>query len=304
MKIALIDIDSKIPNIALMKLSAYHKNKGDAVEFWKGVFFNDEYDKIYASKVFDFSSLPKGLDTKTIIGGTGYDLNIKLPNEIEYLCPDYSLYPNCDYSLGFITRGCSRNCSFCKVPKKEGKIKFNQSWENFKNPNGKYWVFLDNNILAYENHLDILKELNERRMIIDFNQATDIRLVTEENAKILAEIKWHSYYRFSFDWVFLDKQIIEKVKLLNNFGLSTSKMFCFILIGYNTTMEEDLYRVELCRRLKINPFVMPFNKFDKYQKDFSRWVNHKAIFKTVQWKDYKKKQWKKINIIGQQNLFD
>src|SRR3989304_2030944 len=188
MKIGLIDVDSKIPNIALMKLSTFHKGIGDTVEFWKGTFFNDIYDKIYASKVFDFSSLPNGLDKKTIIGGTGYDLTIKLPDDVEYLCPDYSLYPNCDYS---------------------------------------------------------------------------IRLVTEENAKILATIKWHSFYRFSFDWVFLDKQIIEKVKLLNNFGLSSYKIFCFILIGYNTTVEEDLYRVELCRELKINPFVMPYNKFDK-----------------------------------------
>ena len=302
MKIGLIDVDSKIPNIALMKLSTFHKGIGDTVEFWKGTFFNDIYDKIYASKVFDFSSLPNGLDKKTIIGGTGYDLTIKLPDDVEYLCPDYSLYPNCDYSIGFITRGCNRNCSFCKVPKKEGKIRFNQSWENFKNSNGKYWVFLDNNILAYENHLDILKEINERKMVIDFNQATDIRLVTEENAKILATIKWHSFYRFSFDWVFLDKQIIEKVKLLNNFGLSSYKMFCFILIGYNTTVEEDLYRVELCRELKVNPFVMPYNKFDKYQKDFSRWVNHKAIFKSVAWEDYKKKNWKMPTVNDQQKL--
>lgn len=291
MKIGLVDVDSKIPNIALMKLSTYHKINGNIVEFWKGVFFNDEYDKIYASKVFDFSKLPNGLDKKTIIGGTGYDLSIKLPDYIEYLCPDYFLYPNCDYSIGFITRGCNRNCSFCKVPKKEGKIKFNQSWEKFKNPKGKYWVFLDNNILAYEDHISILKEIIEQKMIIDFNQATDIRLVNEENAELLAKIKWYTYYRFSFDWVFLDKIVIEKVKLLNNFGLSSYKMFCFILIGYNTTIEEDLYRVELCRELKINPFVMPYDKFNKYQKDFARWVNHKAIFKSVKWEEYKKINW-------------
>lgn len=288
MKIALMDIDSKIPNLALMKLSSHHKKMGDSVLFYEGPFYDNSYDKIYASKVFDFTPFPQYMPKNCIIGGTGYDLNIKLPDEIESLCPDYSLYPDCDYSIGFITRGCNRNCKFCKVPKKEGKIRFNQYWEDFRNLKGTWWMFLDNNILAYENHLDILKEIQTKEMIIDFNQATDIRLVTEENAKILAKIKWNTYYRFSFDWVFLDKVVKEKVKLLNNFGLQSYKMFCFVLIGYNTTPEEDLYRVELCRELKINPFVMPFNKFDKYQKNFSRWVNHKAIFKSVKWSDYKK----------------
>lgn len=294
MNIGLIDIDSSIPNIALMKISTYHKNLKDNVEFWQGPLFTYKYDKIYASKIFDFTKYPYGFPKNCTLGGIGYDLNIILPNEIEYLCPDYSLYPTCNYSIGFITRGCNRNCKFCKVPTKEGKIKFNQMWDSFKNPNGKWWMFLDNNILAYENHINILKEIVEKKMIIDFNQATDIRLVNEQNAEYLVKIKWNTYYRFSFDWVFLDKIIQEKAKMLLELGMSPYKMFCYVLIGYNTTFEEDLYRVELLRKLKINPFVMPYNKFDYYQKIFSRWVNHKAIFKSVKWVDYKKFNYKNI----------
>ncbi len=287
MKIGLIDIDSKIPNLALMKLSSYHKAKGDQVEWWKGVLFHKQYDKVYASKVFDFSKLPYDLPKEVEIGGSGYDLKKILPDDIEYLRPDYSLYPDCDYSIGFITRGCHRKCKFCKVPEKEGKIRYNQHWGGFCNfQKGKYWVFLDNNILAYNKHEQVLSEIIERKMKIDFNQATDIRLVNESNAKLLAKIKWNTFYRFSFDWINLENIIREKVALLIENGLRTYKMFCFVLIGYNTTEKEDLYRVEMLRDLKIDPFVMPYNKSDRYQKRLARWVNHKAIFKSVKWENY------------------
>lgn len=287
MKIGLIDIDSKIPNIALMKLSAYHKAKGDNVEWWKGTLFHKRYDKVYASKVFDFSKLPIDIPKDVEIGGTGYDINKKLPDEIEYLCPDYSLYPECDYSIGFLTRGCIRKCKFCKVPEKEGDIKFSQWMYGFENLKGQYWVFLDNNILAYENAIEILNEIIKFKMKVDFNQATDIRLVTPQIAELLAKVKWNTFYRFSFDHVNLDKIVKEKVALLTKHGLRPYKMFCFVLIGFNTTPEEDLYRVELLRSLKVDPFAMPYNKFDSYQKKFARWVNHKAIFKSVKWEDYK-----------------
>ena len=147
-------------------------------------------------------------------------------------------------------------------------------------------MFLDNNILAYTDCNSFLQYIIDQKLKVDFNQATDIRLVDEDKAKLLSRIKWTSFYRFSFDWVGMDKLIKEKVALLIESGLKAYKMFCFVLIGYNTTEEEDLYRVELLRSLKIDPFVMPYDKSVLYQKKFARWVNHKAIFKSVKWHEY------------------
>jgi hypothetical protein len=288
MKIGLINIDSKIPNIALMKLSAYHKARGDKVEWWKGVLFHSQYDKVYASKVFDFSELPLYMPGDVEIGGSGYDIKKRLPGEIEYLCPDYDLYPDCDYSIGFLTRGCPRKCGFCKVPEKEGNIVFNQTWNRFRNPNGKHWVFLDNNILAYKNHQYIFRRIIKDKIEIDFNQGMDIRLVTPEAADLLSQIKWKRFLRFSFDHIKMDKFVEKKVGLLVESGIKAYRLFFYVLIGYNSTEEEDLYRVELLRGLGVDMFVMPYNKSDLYQMRFARWVNRKAIFKTVAWKDYKR----------------
>lgn len=294
MKIGLIDVDSKIPNLALMKISAWHKQQDDEVEFYMPLW---NYDKIYASKVFDFTPMPY-LPKNCIIGGSGYDLSITLPEEVEYIRPDYNLYKNCNYSIGFITRGCIRKCSFCKVPEKEGIIKFNQHFLEFENPVGKWWIFLDNNILAYTEVSDLLSEIIDRKMIIDFNQGTDIRLLSEDLAEKIVKINWLRFYRFSFDWVSLDTTIIKKVKMLNKLGMKSYKMLCYVLIGYNSTPEEDYYRVMLLRSLGVDIFVMPYNKFDFYQKNFCRWVNHRAIFKSICWKDYNNKFKKSKSKIG------
>jgi hypothetical protein len=288
--IALIDVDSKIPNIALMKLSAWHKARGDKVGWWCGQLFNGYYDKAYASKIFDFSQMPEGMPENVEIGGSGYDLKKSLPPAIERLCPDYDLYPDCDYSLGFLTRGCSRKCPYCIVPQKEGSIKIHQKWETFRNPNGKYWVFLDNNILAFKGAADILAGIIEDKLEIDFNQGMDIRLVTPSIAGLLSRIKWKRFLRFAFDRICLEESIPGKVEILERSGIKSHRLLFYVLIGYDTSPEEDLYRVEMLREMKIDPFVMPYDKSDPYQKNFSRWVNRKAIFKSVKWEDYSNKQ--------------
>lgn len=286
MRIGLIDIDSKIPNIALMKLSAYHKGKGDNVEWWKGLLFHKQYDRVYASKIFDFTELPKDLPVNVEIGGSGYDIKKTLPDEIEYRKPDYSIYPDCDYSIGFLTRGCIRKCKFCKVPEKEGNLRFNQTMDGFENLKGKHWVFLDNNILAYEKAEDILCTIINRKIKVDFNQGLDIRLVNEEIATLLSLIRWLRFLRFSFDRVDLKDIVIKNIELLNRVGVASYRLLFYVLIGYDTTEEEDLFRVEMLRKLGADMFVMPYNKQDSYQKRFARWVNHKAIFKTVKWENY------------------
>jgi len=158
MKIGLYNVDSKIPNLALMKLSAFHKAQGNCVE-WYSPLFHNEYDKIYASKVFTFSDNGY-LKNDMIIGGSGWNLKCKLPEEIEHIYPDYSLYPKCDYSMGFLTRGCIRSCDYCIVPRKEGTIRKNADYFEFTKDQ-KRIMLLDNNILAYKGHLDEFKILIE-----------------------------------------------------------------------------------------------------------------------------------------------
>ena len=143
-KIGLIDIDSKIPNLALMKISAYFKGLGDDVELTAPLFAN-QYDQVFASKVFTYSSMPV-LPEQAIVGGSGYSLKTCLDEDMEHIMPDYDLYPGMDYSLGFTTRGCSRKCPFCIVPEKEGRIRFNADVYEFWDRRHKKIILLDNNI--------------------------------------------------------------------------------------------------------------------------------------------------------------
>jgi len=270
-KIGLYDVDSKIPNLALMKLSAYHKGKGDDVEWYSPLLYH-EYDKIYASKVFDFSDNGY-LHPKMIIGGSGHCLKTKLPEEIEHIYPDYSLY-GINHAMGFITRGCIRNCKFCIVPEKEGTIRFNAPLEEFCKDQEKV-LLLDNNMLAYPNHHHELWRLADSKKRIDFNQGLDIRLITKENAILLKKIRrWPGLrYRFALDDVNLISIVKAKLKILNEAGIKNSQCQFYVLIGFNSTPENDLIRIRFLLENKCDIFVMPYDKMDPYQKNFTRWVN-------------------------------
>lgn len=279
-KIGLIDIDSKIPNLALMKISTYHKNKGDNVEWWKGSLFNNIYDKTYASKVFDFSKFdiedfPKGVE----IGGSGYDLKKRLPNEIECMDLDYCIYPDCDYSVQRFSVGCNKNCGFCVVRKKEGLLKPIIVPMNL-NPKGKRIVVIDNNFFANPLWKDAINYLEKTNQPVDF-QGIDARDLTKEQAKALLGLKHYKQIHMAWD---NPKDDIDWAKIIS--WIKSYRIMVYVLIGYNTTKEEDLYRVETLRSYKLDPFVMPYDKFDSYQKRFARWVNHKAIFKSVKWEEY------------------
>ena len=283
----MIDVDSKIPNLALMKISADYKKQGDKVE-WYNPMFND-WDIVYMSKVFKFTpdyQYPVTAN-KVVKGGSGYDLKTELPPEVENIYPDYNLYPNMDYAMGFTTRGCVRNCPFCIVPEKEGKIRPVGDIYDFWKGQDKLKL-LDNNLTAHDEQFKkVLNQLIDEKIKVDFSQGLDIRLITPKKAKLLSKVKLWKQIHFAFDHPEIEEQVREGIKILKNNGVKSYKMMFYVLIGYNTTKDQDLHRVRLLDDLGVDPFVMPYDKSDNYQKNFARWVNHKAIFKTVSWENYR-----------------
>ena len=243
--------------------------------------FHTEYDKIYAFSLFDFTD--KSLVTDDmIVGGTGFDLTTRLPKEIEDCDLDYSIFPQCDYSIIWFSRGCFRKCPFCVVNKKEGDI--HPVEPKNLNPNGNYIKVMDNNFFANPNWRDSVNQLLEWNQKVDL-QGFDIRIFNEEQGEALTQLRHHKAFKFAWDNP--KQNIDDKIELLLDY-IKPYKLMCYVLIGYWSTPEEDLERVmHLWEDYKIHSFVMPYNKFDRYQKDFARWCNNKIIFKTRSWEDYK-----------------
>ena len=263
----------------MMQVSSYYKNRGDDVCIYSPLF-HDLYDKIYAFSLFDFT--PKDYVRKNMItGGTGFDITSRLPKKIENCDYDWSLYPNCDFSMIWFSRGCIRNCPFCVVRQKEGYIKSVEP-KNL-NPHGKFIKVMDNNFFANPNWKTAIEQLQEWNQPIDM-QGFDIRILTKEQCEALETLKF--YHTFKFAWDNPRDNIDDKIELLLE-TIPPRRLMCYVLIGYWSTMEEDLMRVHhLWDDYGIDPYVMPYNPFDKYQKDFSRWVNHKIVFKTRSWEEY------------------
>jgi radical SAM superfamily enzyme YgiQ (UPF0313 family) len=284
MNIKLVDVDGKIPNFALMKISSFHKKQGDKVD-WHEPMFDKNIDKVYASKIFNFTDdynyYPD--ECEVVKGGTGYEISKRLPEEIESVKElDYSLYPDCDYSIQFYHRGCVNNCSFCVVREKEGYMHPVDPVE--LNPNGKWIRVMDNNFFENPEWKFAVKHLKSCNQPVSF-ESIDIRTITDEQLKILNTFKLHKQIHIAWDNVkqAVDKKIENAIKYVKAY-----KFLVYVLIGYNSTPEEDLYRVERLRELKVDPFVMPYNKKDEYQRRFARWCNHKAIFRKVKWSEYNK----------------
>lgn len=289
MNICLIDVDGhNFPNFALMKISAYHKSIGDTVKWFDPLFDNPH--RVYASKVFtftpDYHYFPKNY--KVIRGGTGYAIKSKLSDEIEQMPPDYSIYPDCDYSIGFLTRGCPNKCPWCVVPEKEGNIKPYRDIEQVASH--KNVVLMDNNILACDHGIKQIEKIGAMNIKIDFNQGLDSKMIDNSVAKLLAKCKWYKPLRLACDTIANIPHIERAVKLLRENNCTPSNYFCYVLVK---DIKDALERVEFLRKIKVDPFAQPYRDFvnntepKEEQKRFSRWVNHKAIFKTVKWENYK-----------------
>ena len=225
------------PNYALMKISAYHKSLGDNVEWWDK---NKTYDRVYSSKVFGYTPENPDLPPDTIRGGTGYGLFSDLPPEIDEMFPDYTLYPDCDYAIGYITRGCPNNCRWYIVPKKEGKIHAYRDWHDLVRPDSDKLVLMDNNILSCKFGIKQLESLIDSGYKIDLNQGMDARLVTDEIAQILSKLKWIRFLRFSCDTVPQIEAIHKTAELLGKYGIKPSKLFIYLLV--TSDIDDAAYR--------------------------------------------------------------
>ena len=283
MKIGLFDADkTNYPNLALMKLSAWHKKRGDSVEWFNPLF---PCYKVYVSKVFTYTP-SESFFGNIEYGGSGYSTSKNLPEEIEHICPDYSLY-GIDYSMGFLTRGCPNKCGWCIVPKKEGSIKGHADIEEFTRH--KNVVLMDNNVLAHEHGIKQIEKIAKIGLRVDFNQGLDSRLIDDATAKLLSQVRWLSPIRLACDQDSSMPVIEKAVGLLRKHGATPKAYFCYVLVKDIPSAHN---RVEFLRKLGVDPFAQPYRDFttnqepSKEQKRFARWVNHKAIFKTVKWENY------------------
>lgn len=311
MKIGLIDVDGhNFPNIPLMKISAWHKAQGDHVE-WYDSMFGGHMDKVYMSKVFSFTpDYMYPIDADEIEkGGSGYAISLidgrevfdkskdkDLPYEIEHMYPDYSIYPELtkDTAYGFLTRGCPRGCGFCHVANKEGQRSYKVAdLSEFWNGQKKI-VLCDPNILACPDHMELLQQLADSKAKVNFNQGIDIRLVNDRNIEILKQIKLEGIH-FAFDrWQ--DKDIIEpklrEFSKKTNFDRNKGRVMVYILVNFDTTLEQDLYRIQLCRELNFSPYPMIYDKqhADKVYKTLQRWCSNFVFWKVPTFEEYTRKK--------------
>lgn len=290
---ALIDVDNlhrkriTFPNLPLMKISAYHKARGDRVEWWNGL---QCYDLAYQSKVFDFTpDIQHVVQAGRVIkGGTGYGLENELPHEVEHIMPDYTLYPNFKAALGFLTRGCPRQCAFCIVSQKEGckSVKVADLSE--------FWAgqteikLLDPNLLACPDHEALLTQLIDSGAWVDFTQGLDIRLVTDRNMELLRRMK---VKRIHFAWDNPREDLTGHFQRFKRVSGITDyrRLGVYILTNFSSTAAEDLHRVYTLRDLGYSPYVMVYDKAHAPEeaRKLQRWVNDYRIFATVKrFEDY------------------
>lgn len=285
MKIGLIDVDGHHwPNLCLMKLSSYHKARGDLVEWYDG---RKRYDLVYMSRVFTDSYSKDYSGTihadYVVKGGTGYGLTNRLPEEVEHSFPDYSIYPQFEgTAYGFLTRGCPRGCGFCIVGEKEGyKTTAVADLSEFWNGQ-KEIKLLDANVLACPDWKKVLLQLINSKAMVDFTQGLDIRLMTGEKAELLNRVKTKMLH---FAWDNPEEDLTGYFKRF--IELSSVKDYrkrrVYVLTNYGSSHAQDLYRIYTLREMGYDPFVMVYEKntAPAITRTLQRWVNNKRFFHAI-----------------------
>lgn len=297
MKITLVDVDSKIPNLALMKLSTYYKNRDDNVslvqlllsrrkKIYPEIELKTDCDYAHISYLYERNEenikfLKNQYENFEIGGAT----NLVLPKEIELLKPDYDIYPS-EYSQGYTTRGCIRNCPWCVVREKEGQYRQHQHVKDFYDNRFDTIMIMDNNWLAdkdwFFKNTDFILENNLK--VIEHGM--DVRLLDKEVVQRLSELKFAKPMKFAFDQLNNEEDVLKGIELLKNAGINTRQNVQFyILVGYNTTFDEDIYRCNLLKSLKTNAYVMPYNRVGDI-KHLTRWANAKQLFWSLDFNEY------------------
>jgi hypothetical protein len=283
--IALHDSDgTSFPNLALMKLAAWHKANGDTVERFIPLMHSIQRDDlvVYSSKVFSWTPVDTDLPSKSLKGGTGYGIPGDLPDAVEHICPDYGFY-GVNYSLGFLTRGCIRSCPWCIVPSKEGAIRAHADVDEFCRHRDV--VLMDNNVLAHPHGIAQIEKLARLGLRVDFNQGLDARLIDKAIARRLAALRWLEPLRLACDHKSQMPVIERAVSLLREAGVTPKRYSCYVLVRDVLDAHE---RVEFLRRLDLSPFAQPYRDakgtpITQEQRHFARWVNVKKLFRVVPW---------------------
>lgn len=292
--IGLLDIDGhNFPNLVLMKVSAWHKQQGDNVTWYSGI---EHFDKVYMSKVFTYTpDEGRVIQADEVIkGGSGYKLyNQWLPDEIEHICPDYSLYPMYKEAYGFLTRGCVNKCKFCIVPRKEGIVRKHADITEFLGDR-KSAILMDNNVLSSTWGLQQLEKIISMKIKVDFNQGIDCRIIAKDRniAKLLSRVHWIRHLRMAYDNSAITEEVTTAIAYLKEAGIPAHRLFFYMLVK-DGEIEDAEKRALYLDSLGCTPFAMPYRDLDSNkppsdeQKHFAWWVNKRQIFKSCRFQDFK-----------------
>lgn len=292
MNIGILAVDSNYPNLALMKISSYHKARGDNVEWYNPLC---SYDKVYIAKVFSFTpDYGYYINADQVEkGGTGYDIKKVLLPEIDRMIPDYDLY-NVDKNLayGFLTRGCPNHCKWCVVPKKEGNIATYMDIEEIAVNGRKNIILMDNNILASDYGLQQIEKIISMGVRVDFNQGLDARLVTDDIARLLARVKRIKRIRFGCDTPGQIAECERATALIDKYGYKGEYFFYCILLK---DFKEAFERVNHWKKKggRFLPHCQPYRDLNnprqiipQWQKDLAGWADKKWVFRSCEFKDF------------------